>query len=86
MGCGSGGGGGGGGGVGAARVRRPVYFALAARSNPDLYRRMADRLAGIFPDFTLESFSDHHHLDPPHRIEPERLAESLLALWQRAER
>ena len=65
---------------------RPVYFALAARSNANLYGRMADRLAGIFPDFTLETFSERHHLDPPHRMEPERLAESLLALWQRAER
>jgi pimeloyl-ACP methyl ester carboxylesterase len=65
---------------------RPVYFALGGRSNPDLYARMAERLAGIFPDFTLETFPDRHHFDPPHRIEAERLASSLLALWRRAER
>jgi pimeloyl-ACP methyl ester carboxylesterase len=64
---------------------RPVYFALGGRSNPDYYRRIADRLAGIFPDFTIETFPERHHFDPPHRIEPERLADSLLALWQRAE-
>jgi pimeloyl-ACP methyl ester carboxylesterase len=64
---------------------RPVYFGLGGRSNPDYYARMAERLAEIFPDFTLETFPERHHFDPPHRIEPERLAQSLLALWQRAE-
>ena len=64
---------------------RPVYFALGGRSNPDFFGRMADRLAAIFPDFTLETFPERHHFDPPHRIEPERLADSLLALWQRAD-
>ena len=63
---------------------RPVYFALGGRSNPDYYARMADRLAEIFPDFTIETFPERHHFDPPHRIEPARLADSLLALWQRA--
>jgi pimeloyl-ACP methyl ester carboxylesterase len=64
---------------------RPVYFALGGRSNPDYYGRMAERLAAIFPDFTVETFPERHHFDPPHRVEPERLAHSLLALWQRAE-
>ena|SRR5437667_7645311 len=64
---------------------RPVYFALGGRSNPDYFGRMADRLAAIFPDFTLETFEERHHFDPPHRIEPELLAESLLALWRRAD-
>ncbi len=62
-----------------------MYFALGSRSNPDYYGRMADRLAAIFPDFSIERFSERHHFDPPHRIEPERLANSLLALWQRGE-
>ena len=61
-----------------------MYFALGGRSNPDYYARMADRLATIFPDFTIETFPERHHFDPPHRIEPEHLADSLLALWQRA--
>jgi pimeloyl-ACP methyl ester carboxylesterase len=64
---------------------RPVYFALGGRSNPDYYGRMAERLAAIFPDCTVETFPERHHFDPPHRIEPERLASSLLALWERAE-
>jgi len=64
---------------------RPVYFALGGLSNADYFGRMAARLAAIFPDFTLETFSQRHHFDPPHRVEPERLADSLLALWQRGE-
>lgn len=64
---------------------RPVYFALGGRSNPDYYGRMAERLVEIFPDYTVETFPERHHFDPPHRIEPERLSRSLLALWQRAE-
>ena len=72
--------------LGALRAfDRPVYFALGGRSNPDYWGRMSERLAGIFRDFTVETFTERHHFDPPHRIEPERLAESLLALWQRAE-
>jgi pimeloyl-ACP methyl ester carboxylesterase len=63
----------------------PVYFALGGRSNPDYYGRMAQRLAAIFPDFTLETFAERHHFDPPHRVEPGRLADSLIALWERAE-
>ena len=65
--------------------RRPVYFALGGRSNPDYFAQMAQRLAHVFPDFAVETFPQRHHFDPPHRVEPERLAESLLALWQRAE-
>jgi pimeloyl-ACP methyl ester carboxylesterase len=64
---------------------RPVYFALGGRSNPDYYGRMADRLSTIFPDFTIETFPERHHFDPPQRIEPEHVADSLLALWRRAE-
>jgi hypothetical protein len=63
----------------------PVYYALGALSNPDLYGRMAERASRLFADFTLEVFQDRHHFDPPHRVEPERLARSLLALWQRSE-
>lgn len=67
------------------RFDRPVYFALGGHSNPDYYGRMADRLSGLFEDFTLEVFEDRHHFDPPHRVEPERLASSLRELWGRAE-
>jgi hypothetical protein len=40
-----------------------AYFALGGRSNPDYFGRMADRLAAIFPDFTIETFLDRHHFD-----------------------
>jgi pimeloyl-ACP methyl ester carboxylesterase len=64
---------------------RPVYFALGGLSNPDQYGEIAQRLGGTFPDFELEVFDERHHFDPPHRIEPERLANSLRRLWSRAE-
>ena len=67
------------------RFDRPVWFALGGRSNPDYYARMAARLAGVFPDFTVEVFPERHHFDPPHRIEPARVAASLRSLWARAD-
>jgi len=70
---------------GLRRFRAPVYFALGGLSNPDQYLRMAERLAGVFDDFTLETFDERHHFDPPHRAEPERLAASLRDLWARAQ-
>jgi pimeloyl-ACP methyl ester carboxylesterase len=68
-----------------ARFDRPVYFALGGLSNPDDYGAIATRLSHVFPDFQLEVFDQRHHFDPPHRIEPKRLAASLRALWRRAE-
>ncbi len=67
------------------RYERPVWYALGARSHPDQFARMADRLAGVFPDFTIERFEERHHFDPPHRAEPARVAASLRALWARAD-
>jgi len=66
-----------------AAFERPVYFALGGLSNPDQFGELAERLGTVFPDFTLEVFADRHHFDPPHRIEPERLARSLHAIWAR---
>jgi pimeloyl-ACP methyl ester carboxylesterase len=67
------------------RFDRPVWFAVGGRSNPDYFALMAERLAGVFPDFTIERFPDRHHFDPPHRIEPDRVAERLRTLWARSE-
>ncbi len=67
------------------RFDRPVYLALGALSNPDQYGEIANRLGVVFRDFELEVFEERHHFDPPHRIEPERLASSLRTLWRRAE-
>ncbi len=69
-----------------ATFDRPVYLALGGLSNPDDYGEVAARLGRVFGDFRLEVFEERHHFDPPHRIEPERLAGSLRALWSRAER
>jgi pimeloyl-ACP methyl ester carboxylesterase len=69
-----------------ASFDRPVYLALGGLSNPDEYGEIAARLGRVFPDFELEVFEERHHFDPPHRIEPERLAASLRALWDRGER
>ncbi|GAB2763334.1 alpha/beta fold hydrolase [Sinomonas soli] len=66
------------------RFDRPVYFALGGLSNPDDYGEIADRLSGVFPRFRLEVFPGRHHFDPPHRVEPERVAASLAALWDEA--
>jgi pimeloyl-ACP methyl ester carboxylesterase len=64
---------------------RPVLFVLGGLSNPDYYRRMAERLGPSFPDFRLEVFGERHHFDPPHRAEPERYARLLEGHWRRAE-
>ncbi len=64
-----------------AAYDRPVYFALGGLSNPHQFAEIAERLATVFPDFTVEVFEERHHFDPPHRVEPERLAASLLAMW-----
>ena len=69
-----------------AHFGRPVYFALGGLSNPDQFAAIATKLDRVFPDFQLEVFAERHHFDPPHRIEPERLADSLRALWSRADR
>jgi pimeloyl-ACP methyl ester carboxylesterase len=68
-----------------AQFKRPVYFALGGLSNPAQYEEIAKRLALVFSDFELEVFEERHHFDPPHRIEPARLASSLRKLWRRAE-
>jgi pimeloyl-ACP methyl ester carboxylesterase len=64
--------------------RGPVYFALGGLSNPDQFAEEAERLATVFPNFTVEVFADRHHFDPPHRAEPQRLARSLRATWAAA--
>jgi pimeloyl-ACP methyl ester carboxylesterase len=65
---------------------RPVYVAHGALSNPNHYGEIAKRLSRVFPDVELDMFEERHHFDPPHRIEPERLATALELLWRRAER
>jgi pimeloyl-ACP methyl ester carboxylesterase len=69
-----------------ASFSQPVFFALGGLSNPDHYGEIASRLARVFfPDVHLEVFPKRHHFDPPHRIEPKRLAELLRHHWEDAE-
>ncbi|WP_115786921.1 hypothetical protein [Arthrobacter silvisoli] len=42
-------------------------------------------LLTVFPDTRTVVFPERNHFDPPHRIEPERLAASLRQYWERAE-
>lgn len=70
---------------GMRAFERPVLFVLGGLSNPDYYRRMAERLETSFPEFRLEVFDGRHHFDPPHRAEPERFARLLEDHWRRAE-
>lgn len=67
-----------------AAFRQPVYFALGSLSNPDDYGEIAERLSRVFPDFHLEVFEDLHHFQPPHRLEPGRVASALVQMWSRA--
>jgi pimeloyl-ACP methyl ester carboxylesterase len=67
------------------QVRAPVLFTLGGRSNPDFFGEIAVRLDRFLPDFTVERYEERHHFDPPHRAEPERMARSLTALWDRAD-
>ncbi|MGX1162000.1 pimeloyl-ACP methyl ester carboxylesterase [Arthrobacter sp. SLBN-100] len=67
-----------------AAFTKPVLFILGGRSNPDDYADNAERLVRVFPDFRLEVFPERHHFDPPHRIEPDRVAAMLREHWQRA--
>lgn len=65
-----------------ATFDKPVLFVLGGLSNPEDFAEMADKLSTVFPDFRLEVFPDRHHFDPPHRIEPERLARLLQDHWR----
>lgn len=64
--------------------QKPVYLAVGGLSHP-AEKRKAERLGSLFPDMRLEVYEGCHHLDPPHRAEPQRFALALHELWGRAE-
>ncbi|WP_120522581.1 alpha/beta fold hydrolase [Arthrobacter celericrescens] len=68
-----------------AEFRQPVLMVLGGLSNPDDFGEIIERLSSVFPDPRTEVFQERHHFNPPHRIEPERLAAVLHAHWERAE-
>lgn len=63
---------------------RPVLYVTGGKSDPIENEPIVERLGKVFPDFTREIYEDRHHFDPPHRAEPERFADSLKSLWERA--
>lgn len=67
-----------------AAFRQPVYFALGSLSNPDEYGEITERLSKVFPDFHIQVFEGRHHFDPPHSVEPARVATALAKTWRRA--
>ncbi|MBP1234559.1 pimeloyl-ACP methyl ester carboxylesterase [Arthrobacter sp. PvP102] len=66
-----------------ASFTKPVLFVLGGLSSPDDFGDNAKRLGRVFPDYRLEVSPDRHHFDPPHRVEPERVAGLLRELWAR---
>lgn len=64
---------------------KPVLYMLGGKSSADFHGEIARRAGKLFPDFQLELFPERHHFDPPHRSEPERVADLLLRFWDRAE-
>jgi pimeloyl-ACP methyl ester carboxylesterase len=66
------------------RFTAPVYFSMGSRTHPR-WTGMRDRLAEVFPDFTVEVYEGLHHLDTSHQAQPERVAAALRRLWTRAE-
>ena len=65
-------------------TRSTMRSALAA--TPTLTPGWPNELGELFADFTLEVYDDRHHFDPPHRVEPERLAARLRQLWEASTR
>jgi pimeloyl-ACP methyl ester carboxylesterase len=61
----------------------PVYFSHGSLSHP-YWLGMRDRLAALFPDFTVEGYEDLHHLNTSHQAEPTRVAAALRRHWSRA--
>lgn len=60
--------------------RRPVYYSYGSLSN-EAWERRAERLAAIFPSFTVERYEGLSHMNTSHVAEPERVAAALRRLW-----
>ena len=70
-----------------ARLRsfkRPVYFASGGLSNPD-YSAGWPSASARLSRLHARGLPDRHHFDPPHRVEPAKVAEDLRRLWLRAD-
>ena len=67
-----------------AAFDRPVYIAYGSLSS-DAYIAVAQALGEVFPQVTVEEFVGTHHLSPPQRATPERLAQTLMRMWADAD-
>ena len=61
----------------------PVYYGYGSLSSR-YFEREGQQLAGYFKDIQLEEYAGRSHFDPPQRTEPERFANALRKLWERA--
>ncbi len=62
------------------QVTAPVYLAWGSLSNP-VWVRAHRALTERFPRSRTHEFPGRHTFDPPHRSEPERVAEDLISMW-----
>ncbi|HET9494739.1 MAG TPA: homoserine kinase [Chloroflexia bacterium] len=67
-----------------AAFDRPVYVVYGSLSS-DGYIAAAQALAEVFPQATIEEYVGTHHLSPPQRATPERLAQTLMKMWAEAD-
>jgi homoserine kinase len=67
-----------------AAFERPVYVVYGSLSN-DAYIATARALGELLPESTVEEYVGTHHLSPPQRATPERLAQSLMRMWADAD-
>jgi pimeloyl-ACP methyl ester carboxylesterase len=67
-----------------AAITRPVLVIDGGRSHPRM-RHQNERLVQVIPHARAEVFSECSHLSPPHKAEPERLAEVLIDFWTHAQ-
>jgi pimeloyl-ACP methyl ester carboxylesterase len=65
-------------------IQAPVLFTWGSLTHPR-WDSMKDRLSRLLPDVTAIRFEGLHHLNTSHQAEPDRVAELLRELWQRAE-
>jgi homoserine kinase len=63
-----------------AAFDRPVYVVYGSLSS-DAYISVAQALGDLFPQATVEEYAGTHHLSPPQRATPERLAQTLMRIW-----
>jgi pimeloyl-ACP methyl ester carboxylesterase len=66
-----------------AAITAPVLAISGGRSHPR-FQLQDERLVEVIPDARAEVFSECSHLSAPHKAEPVRLAEMLIAFWAHA--